>query len=130
VARCLGLAMCCMTYWAKVSATMTPMGTASHVESVASPALSSMGESSVHRGQATVASGDIILFQKASLLKFVSASTSPSVDAFASRRPVCRWWWKWGLCNVESELLRQGMWLGNDDMRRIPLLGGLVRFGG
>jgi hypothetical protein len=34
---------------------------------------------------------DVIPFLKASLLKFVSATTSPSFDAFASRRPVCGW---------------------------------------
>jgi hypothetical protein len=42
--------------WAKVSATVTPMGVASPVEGVASPALSSLGESPVHHGQVTVAS--------------------------------------------------------------------------
>jgi hypothetical protein len=26
-----------------------------------------------------------------------------------------------GLCNVKSKLLRQGMWLGNDDVRQTPL---------
>jgi hypothetical protein len=128
MARCLGLAMCRGASWTKVFATVTPMGAASPVEGVASPVLSSMGESPVHRGQAAVASGDVILFLKASLLKFVSASTSPSADAFASRRPVCGW--RWGLCNVKSKLLRQGIWLDNDDMKRIPLLRGLVCFGG
>lgn len=87
MARCLSLAMCCETYWAKVSTTMTPMGAASPVEDVASPALSSMDESPVHRGHATVMSGDIILFLKASLLKFVLALTS--ADAFTSRCPMC-----------------------------------------
>jgi hypothetical protein len=42
--------------WAKVSAMVTPMGAASPVEGIASPTLSSLGESPVHRGQATVAS--------------------------------------------------------------------------
>ena len=31
---------------------------------------------------------------------------------------------------MKSELLRQGTWLANDDMRQIPLLRGLVYFGG
>jgi hypothetical protein len=42
--------------WAKVSAMVTPMGAAFPVEGIASPTLSSLGESLVHRGQATVAS--------------------------------------------------------------------------
>jgi hypothetical protein len=50
-ARC-----CARGSWAKVSAMVTPMGTASPVEGIASPTLSSLGESSVHRGQTTVAS--------------------------------------------------------------------------
>jgi hypothetical protein len=41
---------------AKVLAMVTPMGVASAVEGVASPTLSSLGESPVHRRQATVAS--------------------------------------------------------------------------
>ena len=61
------------------------MGTASPIEGVASPTLSSMGESLVHRGQAAVVSGDVILLLKVSLLKFVSASMSPSADGFASK---------------------------------------------
>jgi hypothetical protein len=35
-----------------------------------------------------------------------------------------------GFCNVKSELLRQGMWLGNDSMRRTSLLRGLECFEG
>jgi hypothetical protein len=35
-----------------------------------------------------------------------------------------------GFCNVKSELLRQGMWLGNDDMRRTSLLRGSECFEG
>ena len=30
-----------------------------------------------------------------------------------------------GLCNVNSKLLRQGMWLGNDDVERPPFFVGL-----
>jgi hypothetical protein len=33
-----------------------------------------------------------------------------------------------GACIVKSKLLRQGMWLGNDDVGRTPLLCGLVCF--
>jgi hypothetical protein len=33
-------------------------------------------------------------------------------------------------CSVKSKLLRQGMWLGNDDVRRTPLHRGLDCFGG
>jgi hypothetical protein len=36
--------------WEKVSAKVTPMGAASPVEGIASPTLSSLGESPVHRG--------------------------------------------------------------------------------
>jgi hypothetical protein len=56
-----------------------PMDVASPVEGVASPALSSLGESPVHRGQVTVASRCHSL--KTSLLKFVLAMTLPSVVA-------------------------------------------------
>jgi hypothetical protein len=28
---------------------------------------------------------------------------------------------EFGLCNVKSKLLREGMWLRNDDVRRTPL---------
>jgi hypothetical protein len=37
---------------------------------------------------------------------------------------------KVGFCNVKSELLREGMWLGNDNMRRTSLLRGLECFEG
>jgi hypothetical protein len=33
-----------------------------------------------------------------------------------------------GSCIGESKLLRQGMWLGNDDVGQAPLLCGLVCF--
>jgi hypothetical protein len=36
---------------------------------------------------------DVTTFLMASLLKLVSATPPPSVDAFASRRPVCGWVW-------------------------------------
>jgi hypothetical protein len=36
---------------------------------------------------------DVTTFLMASLLKLVSTTPPPSVDAFASRRPVCRWVW-------------------------------------
>jgi hypothetical protein len=42
--------------WAKALATATPMGAASPIEGVGSPALSSVGETLVHLGPATVAS--------------------------------------------------------------------------
>jgi hypothetical protein len=33
---------------------------------------------------------------------------------------------KVGTCNMKSELLRQGWWLGNDDIRRTPLFVDLI----
>jgi hypothetical protein len=53
--RGFGQTLCWGGSWAKVSATVTPMGAASPVEGIASPTLSSLGENLVHREQATVA---------------------------------------------------------------------------
>jgi hypothetical protein len=64
-------------------------------------------------------------FLKASLL---SATTSPSVCCFRFSAPGRRV--KVRACSMKSELLRQGMWLGNDDVRRSPLLRELGCFGG
>jgi hypothetical protein len=36
---------------------------------------------------------DVTTFLMASLLKLVSAMPLPSVDDFASRRPICEWVW-------------------------------------
>jgi hypothetical protein len=55
VSRGFDQTLCWGGSWAKISATVTPMGAASPVEGIASPTLSSLGENLVHREQATVA---------------------------------------------------------------------------
>jgi hypothetical protein len=75
----------------KASATVTLVGVASPIEDVAFP-------STVFHGQKPGPSCDggvldVTPFLKALLLKFVSATASPSVFAFVSRRLVCGWRW-------------------------------------
>jgi hypothetical protein len=87
-----------------------------------------MGESPVHLGHADGGILDVTTFLKVSLLKFVSVTSSPFSCCFCFSVSCIRvevW-----SCSVKSELLRQGMWLGNNDVRRAPLLRGLDCFGG
>jgi hypothetical protein len=70
---------------------------------------------------------DVTPFLKVSLLTFVSARLCLQLllrfSAPGMRVEV-------GFCNVKSELLCQGMWLGNDNMRRTSLLRGPECFEG
>jgi hypothetical protein len=70
---------------------VTPVGAASPVEGVMFPSTVFLGRKLGPSQTSDSGIPDIIPFLKALLLKFVSATTSPSVDAFASQRPVCVW---------------------------------------
>jgi hypothetical protein len=78
----LSLMLCYWTSWVKASATVTPMG-------AAFPNTVFLGRKPdpSRTGDGVVSNATPIL--KASLLKFVSATTSPSLVASASRRLVC-----------------------------------------
>lgn len=74
-------------------------------------------------------------------MELFSAMTSPSDGALASWRFICVLWGDlqhllgtWSACggrtcNVKLKLLRQGTWLGNEDMKQCPF-GGLADAGG
>jgi hypothetical protein len=75
----LGLAMCWRTSWTKASATVTLVGVASPIEDVAFPSTVFHGQKP---GPSWTSDGgvlDVTPFLKALLLKFVSATASPSV---------------------------------------------------
>jgi hypothetical protein len=75
--------------WAKASATVMPVDVASPIEGVAFPNTVFLGRKF---GPSWTSDGgvlDITRFLKVSLLKFISATTSPSVVIFASRHLVC-----------------------------------------
>ena len=110
-----GLTLCWRTSWAKASVTVTPLGAASPVEGVVFPSTVFHGRK---LGPSQMSDGgvpDVIPFLKASLLKFVSATTSPS--GYALRFLALGMHVEGGTCSVKLELLLQGMWLDNDDMR-------------
>jgi hypothetical protein len=71
--------------WAKASTTATPVGAASPVGGVTFPSIVFLG-----RKPDPSRTRDGVVPDVTPFLKFVSASASPSVVAFASRRLVCR----------------------------------------
>lgn len=76
----------------KASATVTPVGITSLVVSVAFLSTVFHGRKLGTSRTSDDGSPNVTPFMEDSLLKFVSATTLPSVDAFASRLPVC--WWR------------------------------------
>jgi hypothetical protein len=89
------------------------------VESVALPSTGFLGQKP---GPSRTCDGgipDVTTFLKASLLKFVSATTSPFGCCFRFSATGMRV--EVRTCSVKSKL-SQGMWLNNDDVTRAPLL--------
>lgn len=80
--------------WAKALATTTPLGAASLVEGVVFPSFVFRGRKPGPPRTGDDGVPDVTPFLKALLLKFVSATSLPSVVAFVFRVPVCVWRWR------------------------------------
>jgi hypothetical protein len=80
--------------WAKALAKMTPLGAASPIEGVVFPSFVLRGRKPGPPRTGDDGVLDVTPFPKASLLKFVSTTSSPSVVAFVFRAPVCVWRWR------------------------------------
>jgi hypothetical protein len=102
-------------------------GAASPIEDVAFSNTVFLGESPVHLGQAIVGSRTSLSPEgvaiEVRLGHGVAFGCFFRFSASGMRVEI-------GFCSVKSKLLRQGIWLDNDDMRRNPLLHGLDCFGG
>ena len=73
--------------------------------------MSSTGGTPVHSWTSDGDTIGVVPFLKASLWKFVSTVMSPSADVLRLSAPTR----DGEFCIVKSELLHQGVWLGNDN---------------
>jgi hypothetical protein len=81
--------------WVKALATATPLGAAFPVEGVVFSSIVFRGRKPDPSRTGDGGIFDVTTFLKASLLKFVSTASSPSVVAFVFQGPV--YVWRWGL---------------------------------
>ncbi|NP_001132620.1 uncharacterized protein LOC100194094 [Zea mays] len=89
-----GRMLCWGFSWAKALATATLLGAASPVEGVVFPSFVFHGRKPGPPRIGDDGIPDVTPFLKVSLLKFVSATSSPSVVAFVFWVPVCVWRWR------------------------------------
>jgi hypothetical protein len=94
LSRGLGRTLCWGFTWAKALATATLLGAASPVEGVVFPSFVFRGRKSGPPRTGDDGIPDVTPFLKASLLKFVSATSPPSVVAFVFWVPICVWRWR------------------------------------
>jgi hypothetical protein len=115
-----------MTHWmglCKPWRRRRPWTSLSMLRASCSPVLSSVGESPVHLGSATVASSMSPLPEGVATEVYLGDVVAFG-GYFRVSSPVLRV--EEGACIGKSELLRQMIWLGNNDAGRAPLLHGLV----